>query len=198
MRLPAAEARPSSLGSWRDAGATRAGTLHGVPLRRWQNRRRVSTKPKSAGLLLYRLRDETVEVFLGHMGGPFWAKKDDTAWSVFKGEYADDEDPLRAARREFEEETGSPPPDGPVIGLGEVRQSSGKRVIAWAVEGDFDPALVRSNTFTIEWPPRSGRQAEFPEIDRAEWFDLATARRKIVRGQVPLIDALERALDSRP
>jgi predicted NUDIX family NTP pyrophosphohydrolase len=128
------------------------------------------------------------------MGGPFWAKKDDTAWSVFKGEYGDDEEPFLAARREFEEETGSPPPDGPAIELGEVRQSSGKRVVAWAVEGDFDPSELKSNTFSVEWPPRSGRLAEFPEVDRAAWFDLETARRKLVRAQVAFIDRLESAL----
>ena len=133
-------------------------------------------------------------MLIGHMGGPFWAKKDEGAWSVFKGEYDDSEDPFRAARREFEEETGSPPPDGPSIELGEVRQSSGKRVVAWAVEGDFDPATLTSNTFTTEWPPRSGRQAEFPEVDRAEWFDLATARAKLVKAQAAFIDALEREL----
>ncbi len=149
---------------------------------------------KSAGLLLYRTRDGRLEVFLGHMGGPFWAKKDEGAWSVFKGEYDDAEDPFAAARREFQEETGSPPPDGPVIDLGEVRQSSGKRVVAWAVEGDFDPAELASNTFTVEWPPRSGRQAEFPEVDRAEWFDLDTARAKLVRAQAAFVDALEREL----
>jgi predicted NUDIX family NTP pyrophosphohydrolase len=151
---------------------------------------------RSAGLLLYRLRDGRPEVFVGHMGGPFWAKKDDAAWSVFKGEYPDDEDPFDAARREFQEETGSPPPDGPALPLGEVRQSSGKRVIAWAVEGDFDPADVKSNTFTVEWPPRSGRQAEFPEVDRAAWFDLETARRKLVRAQVAFVDRLEQELQS--
>lgn len=155
-------------------------------------------KLRSAGLLLYRVRDGRAEVFLGHMGGPFWASKDDAAWSVFKGEYADGEDPFRAARREFEEETGSPPPDGAAIELGEVRQSSGKRVVAWAVEGDFDPSRLRSNTFSVEWPPRSGRQAEFPEIDRAGWFDLETARRKLVRAQAAFIDRLESALRFQP
>ena len=151
-------------------------------------------KPKSAGLLLYRVRDGRPEVLIGHMGGPFWAKKDEGAWSVFKGEYDDSEEPLAAARREFQEETGSPPPDGPVVDLGEVRQSSGKRVTAWAVEGDFDPSTLESNTFTTEWPPRSGRQAEFPEVDRAEWFDLDTARAKLVKAQAAFIDALEREL----
>lgn len=152
------------------------------------------TKAKSAGLLLFRIRDGCPEVFIGHMGGPFWAKKDDAGWSIPKGEYREDEEPLPAARREFEEEIGSAPPEGPLIELGELRQSSGKRVVAWAVEGDFDPADVSSNTFSIEWPPRSGRLAEFPEIDRAEWFDLATAGRKLVRGQVPFLEALEKAL----
>ena len=148
----------------------------------------------SAGILLYRVRDGQPEVFIGHMGGPFWKNKDDRGWSIPKGEYEQDEDPLSAARREFEEEIGSAPPGGPALMLGEVRQSSGKRIVAWAVEGDFDPAAVRSNTFVMEWPPRSGRKAEFPEIDRAEWFDLTTARRKLVKGQVPFLDALEREL----
>jgi predicted NUDIX family NTP pyrophosphohydrolase len=151
-------------------------------------------KPTSAGLLLYRVRDGRPEVLIGHMGGPFWAKKDEGAWSVFKGEYDDAEEPLAAARREFEEETGRPPPDGPVVDLGEVRQSSGKRVTAWAIEGDFDPSTLQSNTFTVEWPPRSGRQAEFPEVDRVEWFDLETARAKLVKAQAAFIDALAREL----
>jgi predicted NUDIX family NTP pyrophosphohydrolase len=149
---------------------------------------------RSAGLLLYRVRDGTPQVLLGHMGGPFWARKDERAWSVPKGEHGDDEDALAAARREFAEETGTPPPDGEPLPLGEVRQSGGKRVTAWALEGDLDPAAIASNTFTLEWPPRSGRTQEFPEIDRAAWFDLPTARAKIVKSQVPLLDALERAL----
>jgi predicted NUDIX family NTP pyrophosphohydrolase len=148
--------------------------------------------------VLYRLRDGGPEVLLGHMGGPFWARKDEAAWSIFKGLYPEGEDPLGAARREFEEETGSPPPDGPALALGEVRQASGKRVVAWALEGDFDPAALRSNTFKVEWPPRSGREAEFPEIDRAEWFDLATARRKLVRAQAAFVDRLEQALAEGP
>jgi predicted NUDIX family NTP pyrophosphohydrolase len=152
---------------------------------------------RSAGLLLYRVRDGAPEVLLGHMGGPFWARKDERAWSIPKGEYGDDEDPLAAARREFVEETGSPPPDGEAVPLGEVRQSGGKRVVAWALEGDLDPATVRSNTFVMEWPPRSGRQQEFPEIDRAAWFDLDAARRKVVKGQVALLDALEQLLALR-
>lgn len=152
---------------------------------------------RSAGLLLYRLRDGRPEVLIGHMGGPFWAKKDERAWSIPKGEYGDDEEPLAAARREFEEELGRPPPDGEALALGEVRQSSGKLVSAWAVEGDFDASEIRSNSFEMEWPPRSGRTELFPEIDRAEWADLATARRKLVKGQIPLIDALELVVQGR-
>ena len=149
---------------------------------------------KSAGLLLYRRRKGRIEVLLGHMGGPFWARKDERAWSIPKGEHPDAEDALAAARREFAEETGTRPPDGPTLDLGEVRQSGGKRVTAWAVEGDLDVASVKSNTFLHEWPPRSGRRQEFPEIDRAGWFDLDTARRKIVKGQVALVDRLEERL----
>jgi predicted NUDIX family NTP pyrophosphohydrolase len=147
---------------------------------------------KSAGLLLYRVRDSQLEVLLGHMGGPFWANKDDRGWSIVKGEYEEGEDPFAAACREFLEETGTAPPEGPRVELGELRQPSGKRITAWAIESDFDPAGVKSNTFTIEWPPRSGRQQEFPEIDRAAWFDATTARRKLVKGQVPFIEVLER------
>ena len=149
---------------------------------------------RSAGLLLYRRREGRIEVLLGHMGGPFWARKDERAWSNPKGEHPETEDAVIAARREFEEETGTPPPDGPTLDLGEVRQSGGKRVTAWAVEGDLDPSAVKSNTFLLEWPPRSGRRQEFPEIDRARWFDLDTARRKIVKGQVTLVDRLEERL----
>lgn len=151
-------------------------------------------KVKSAGVLLYRIRDEQLEVFIGHMGGPFWAKKDDRGWSIPKGEYQSDENPLDAAKREFAEETGSELPEGELIELGEHRQPSGKRIIAWALEGDFDPAKVRSNTFELEWPRNSGKTAEFPEVDRAAWFDLATAEQKLVRGQVAFLDALEEAL----
>jgi len=151
---------------------------------------------RSAGLLLYRRREGRIEVLLGHMGGPFWARKDERAWSIPKGEHPEAEDALAAARREFAEETGTPPPDGPTLDLGEVRQSGGKRVTAWAVEGDLDPSAVKSNTFLLEWPPRSGRRQEFPEIDRAGWFDLGTARRKIVKGQVALVDRLEERLSA--
>src|SRR5215210_5611580 len=128
------------------------------------------SRTKSAGLLLYRVRDGRLQVLIAHMGGPFWAKKDEAGWSIPKGEYVEGEDRLAAARREFEEEIGSSPPSGPMLELGEIRQPSGKRIVAWAVEGDLDPATVRSNTFVLEWPPRSGRQEEFPEIDRADWF----------------------------
>jgi predicted NUDIX family NTP pyrophosphohydrolase len=146
----------------------------------------------SAGLLLYRLRDGRLEVFIAHMGGPFWARKDEGGWSIVKGEYEEDEDPFIAACREFEEETGSAPPAGQTREIGELRQPSGKRIVAWAIEGDFDPASVRSNTFTLEWPRGSGRRREFPEIDRAGWFDTQTARQKLVKGQRPFIELLER------
>lgn len=147
----------------------------------------------SAGLLLFRLRDGHLQVFIAHMGGPFWARKDDGAWSIVKGEYDENEDAFAAACREFQEETGSEPPSGRTLDLGEVK-SSGKRITIWAIESDFDPALVRSNTFTIEWPRGSGEQREFAEIDRAAWFDTATARQKLVKGQLPFIERLEREL----
>jgi len=151
----------------------------------------------SAGLLLFRRPDGEVEILIAHMGGPFWAKKDDRAWSIPKGEYREGEDPLAAARREFEEELGSPPIEGELLDLGEVRQSSGKRVRAWAVEGDLDATSITSNTFEIEWPPRSGRMQEFPEIDRAAWVDPDTARAKLVKGQVEFVDRLVEQLGRR-
>jgi predicted NUDIX family NTP pyrophosphohydrolase len=143
----------------------------------------------SAGLLLYR-RSPGLEVLLGHMGGPFWARKDDAAWSVPKGEYDPGEEPFAVALREFEEELGSPVPADDFLPLGEVRQSGGKVLTVWAAEGDFDAAAAHSNTFTLEWPPRSGRLQEFPEIDRAAWVPVDEARTKLVRGQVPLLDRL--------
>lgn len=150
---------------------------------------------RSAGLLLYRRGlDGRIEVLLGHMGGPFWAKKDEGAWSIPKGEHGPDEDPLAAARREFEEELGSPPPAGEPIDLGEVRQRAGKVVHVWALEGDLDADAIVSNTFEIEWPPRSGRTGEFPEVDRAEWFALDAARAKVVRAQADLLDVLDERL----
>jgi predicted NUDIX family NTP pyrophosphohydrolase len=131
-----------------------------------------------------------VEVLLGHMGGPFWAKKDAGAWSIPKGEYDGDEEAVAAARREFLEELGLPPPDGDFRALGEVRQPSGKVVIVWAVEGDLDPAAVVPGMFEMEWPPRSGRWQEFPEIDQAGWFPLADAHKKIIAGQREFLDRL--------
>ncbi len=144
----------------------------------------------SAALLLYRHGTDGVEVLIAHMGGPFWARKDAGAWSIPKGEYTDGEEPLAAARREFAEEMGSAPPDGEVVPLGTVKQSGGKSVTAFAVEGDFDLAGFRSNTFELEWPRGSGRMREFPEVDRAAWVPVAVAREKLVKGQVPVLDAL--------
>ena len=145
----------------------------------------------SAGILLWRRADGGgVEVLAGHMGGPFWARKDDRAWSVPKGEHGPDEDPLAVARREFREETGSPVPAAALVPLGQVRQSGGKVLTVWAGEGDLDASATTSNTFELEWPPRSGRVQEFPEIDRAAWLPLDLARRKLVAGQVPLLDRL--------
>src|SRR5580658_8591039 len=133
---------------------------------------------RSAGLLMYRRRDSALEVFLVHPGGPFWAKKNLGAWSIPKGEYLDQEDPFEAAKREFEEETGFAP-HGNFIELGDLKQPSGKLVRAWAFEGDCDPASLRSNTFQMEWPPRSGKTREFPEIDRAAFFTIEAAREKM-------------------
>jgi predicted NUDIX family NTP pyrophosphohydrolase len=155
---------------------------------------RLDAMTTSAGLVVFREREGVLRVLLAHMGGPFWARKDAGAWSIPKGELEDGEDPLAGARREYVEELGQPPPDGPVIELGEVRQRGGKRVVAFAVEGDFDPAQLRPGTFELEWPPRSGRRQAFPEVDRVAWFDLATATGKLVRGQVAL---LERLADAR-
>lgn len=147
---------------------------------------------QSAGLLLFRQKPHgsQLEVLLVHPGGPFWRNKDEGAWTIPKGEFADDEDPLAAAKREFQEETGGDAPIGDYIPLKPVKQSSGKIVHAWAIEGDFDPAGLQSNQFLREWPPRSGRIQEFPEVDRADWFTPDTAKRKILAGQSPLIDQL--------
>ena len=144
----------------------------------------------SAGILLYRLRPAGPEVLLGHMGGPVWAKKDDGGWSIPKGEHGPDEDPLAVAQREFEEELGSSVPTRELVPLGALRVTSGKVLAVWAAEGDLDAAAAQSNTFTVEWPPRSGRVQEFPEIDRAAWFGLDEARSKLVKGQVPFLDRL--------
>ena len=144
----------------------------------------------SAGLLVYRVRDKTVEVFLVHPGGPFWAKKDEGAWSIPKGEYTEEENPLEAAKREFKEETGFDPPAGKMMELKPIKQPSGKIVSVWAVEGDFDAAKIKSNLFSMEWPPKSGKQQEFPEVDRAGWFSLEEAKAKIFKGQVGFIEQL--------
>jgi predicted NUDIX family NTP pyrophosphohydrolase len=145
----------------------------------------------SAGLLLFRRRGKGLEVLLVHPGGPLWAKRDEGAWSIPKGEPEAGEDPLTAARREFAEELGRSV-DGTFIPLARVRQPGGKVVHAWALEADVDASSIMSNTFSMEWPPRSGRQHAFPEIDRAEWFPLDVARQKILAGQAPLLDELMR------
>ncbi|MFB9909485.1 NUDIX domain-containing protein [Allokutzneria oryzae] len=152
------------------------------------------TVRRSAGVLLFRGAGERTQVLLGHMGGPFWARRDEGAWSVPKGEYEPDEPPEAAARREFEEELGLPVPDGELVALGEVKQSGGKLVTVWALEGDLDPAAVVPGTFEMEWPKGSGVVREFPEVDRVAWFDLAEAREKLVKGQRVFLDRLEEAL----
>ncbi|MFI6879028.1 NUDIX domain-containing protein [Streptomyces sp. NPDC050400] len=145
---------------------------------------------RSAGLLLFRRTPTGPEVLLGHMGGPFWARKEAGAWSVPKGEYGDDETPWDAARREFTEELGLPAPDGTTLPLGDTVQSGGKHVTVWAVEGDLDPADVAPGTFTMEWPRGSGRTAEFPELDRVAWFGLDAARGVVVTAQTVFLDRL--------
>jgi predicted NUDIX family NTP pyrophosphohydrolase len=152
----------------------------------------------SAGLLLYRRHGGATEVLLGHMGGPFWARRDAGAWSIPKGELADGEDALAGARREFAEELGHPPPPGEPLPLGEVRQAGGKRVVAFALEGDFDPAALDPGTFEMEWPPRSGRRRAFPEVDRVAWLGLDDARRLVVRAQAELIERLADAVGAPP
>jgi predicted NUDIX family NTP pyrophosphohydrolase len=144
---------------------------------------------KSAGLIMYRRRENRLEVLLMHPGGPFWAKKDLGAWTIPKGEYEPGEDPLQAAAREFTEETGLKP-QGPFLALTPVRQKGGKIVSAWAFEGDCDPGSLRSNTFIMEWPPRSGKMREFPEVDRAAWCAVDEAREKILPSQIPLLEEL--------
>jgi predicted NUDIX family NTP pyrophosphohydrolase len=150
----------------------------------------------SAGVVLHRPGPSGPEVLLGHMGGPFWARKDEGAWSIPKGEHEHDEEPRAAAAREFAEELGSSLPDGALVELGAIRLSGGKRITAFALAADFDADSITPGMFTMEWPPRSGRTAEFPEIDRAAWFDLKTARRKITKGQLPLLDRLAALLRS--
>ncbi len=148
---------------------------------------------KSAGILLFRRRQGAIEFFLVHPGGPFWAKKDAGAWSIPKGEYETGEDPLEAAKREFQEETGCAV-SGEFIPLTPRQQAGGKIVTAWAVEGDCDPSSIKSNTFSMEWPPRSGRMKEFPEVDRAGWFTKAEAKEKILSGQAAILDEIEEIL----
>jgi predicted NUDIX family NTP pyrophosphohydrolase len=150
---------------------------------------------RSAGVLLYRSADGVVEVLIGHMGGPFWARKDDGAWSIPKGEAEADEDLFAVAQREFAEELGSPVPATEFLDLGELRVTSGKVLSVWAAAGDLDAAACVSNTFPLEWPPRSGRVQQFPEIDRAAWFAVAEARPKLVTGQRPFLDRLLEQLD---
>jgi predicted NUDIX family NTP pyrophosphohydrolase len=152
---------------------------------------------KSAGLLLYRKSSGSseIEVLLVHPGGPFWRNKDEGAWTIPKGEFDEGEEPLAAAKREFKEELGSAPPEGDYLALTPIKQKGGKTVLAWAVAGNFDPASLESNTFQCEWPPKSKRMQEFPEIDRAEWFTPELARRKILPAQVPLIEGLLESCD---
>ncbi len=150
---------------------------------------------RSAGILLYR-RTSELEVLLVHPGGPFWAKKDAGAWSIPKGEHDEDEDPQACALREFEEETGTRPDEGELADLGSVRQKSGKVVQAWALEGDLDATAIRSNTFELEWPPRSGRTQAFPEVDRAEWFGVTEACERINPAQAAFVERLQARFDS--
>lgn len=151
------------------------------------------TKKESAGILMYRYCASMLEIFLVHPGGPFWKNKDAGAWSIPKGEFDNGEDRLEAAKREFHEETGSSV-TGNFIALGPARQASGKLVYAWAVEGDCKAESIKSNSFIIEWPPRSGKRKEFPEVDRAGWFSIDVAREKILKGQLPLLDQLQKKL----
>jgi predicted NUDIX family NTP pyrophosphohydrolase len=152
---------------------------------------------KSAGLLMYRRRAGQVEVLLVHPGGPFWAQKDEGAWSIPKGEFTDEEPPLDAARREFQEETGFAP-SGVFRPLEPIKQAGGKTVYAWALEGDLDADAVRSNTYKMEWPPHSGQWRVYPEVDRAAWLLLPQARVKLLKSQLPLLDQLEHVLQTPP
>jgi predicted NUDIX family NTP pyrophosphohydrolase len=154
-------------------------------------------KKESAGLLMYRLRNSTLEVFLVHPGGPYWVKKDRGSWSIPKGEFEESEDRLNAAKREFQEETGFLP-EGSFTALPPVKQPGGKTVYAWAVRGDCDANTIVSNTFSIEWPPRSGNRQEFREVDRAGWFTMDVAKEKILKGQLGFLEELRRLVDEGP
>jgi predicted NUDIX family NTP pyrophosphohydrolase len=149
---------------------------------------------QSAGILLFRLRNKDIEVLLAHPGGPFFKNKDDGAWTIPKGEMDEDEDPLMAAKREFKEETGKEI-NGKFIPLNPIKYKSGKIVYAWAVEGDIDPSLLKCNTFKLEWPPKSGKHIDVPELDRAEWFSVAKGRKKIIPAQSAFLDELEKKLN---
>lgn len=151
---------------------------------------------RSAGILLFRRSEGRIEVLLVHLGGPFWSKKDDGAWFIPKGELEAGEQPLKAALREFREELGSEPPNGEPLELGTVKNKSGKLIYAWALEGDFDLAGFKSNTFTLEWPPRSGKTREFPEIDRAAFFTLPDAEPKLHHAELPLLERLRTLLSA--
>ena len=156
----------------------------------------MATTRRSAGTLLYRRDPAGLEVLLAHPGGPIWANRDAGAWTLPKGEIEAGEEPWAVARREFAEETGHPPPDGPAIDLGEIRQKGGKLVVAWALEGDLDPATAESNTFPFQWPPKSGRWITVPEIDRVEWFAPDAARGRLKETQIPFVDRLVEALEA--
>jgi predicted NUDIX family NTP pyrophosphohydrolase len=151
-------------------------------------------KKESAGILMYRLRNSTLEVFLAHPGGPYWARKDAGVWSIPKGEFSEKEDRLSEAKREFQEETGIFP-EGNFVALKPVRQPGGKVVYAWAVKGDCDAETITSNTFLMEWPPRSGKYQEFPEVDRAGWFTMDVAKERILKGQVSLLEELSQIVE---
>jgi len=163
---------------------------------RYDLRGRITVAKTSAGMILFRVRDAELQVLLVHPGGPFWKKKDDGAWFVPKGEVEVGEEVLDAAKREFQEETGISP-RGEFLALGSVKQKSGKTIFAWAFEGDCDPAKIKSNTFTIEWPPKSGRVAEFPEIDRADFFTLAQAKIKMHPVEFPFVERLHEILRTK-
>jgi len=152
---------------------------------------------RAAGILLFRKNGSSVEVFLIHPGGPYWANKDKQSWSIPKGEFLENEDPLTAAQREFQEETGFSV-QGPFTSIGSIKQSSGKVVQAWAAEGNLDASAIQSNSFSLEWPPHSGKYQDFPEADRGDWFSLAEARKKILKVQLPFLENLEQLLEKIP